>query len=82
MYGPSTLLSALSKMVLLWPCHVLGSKRANSCPTIAEILPIVKFHLPQQRKLTSSGCTRGLFELFTSCQLSPPLHFKERKLDF
>ena len=43
----STQLSALSTMVLLWPCHVLGSKSANSCPTIAEILPIVKFHLPK-----------------------------------
>ena len=39
MYGPSTLLSVLSTIVTLWPCHVLGFKCANNPLTIAASLP-------------------------------------------
>ena len=56
----STLLAVLPTIVILWPCHVLGSKHANSCPAIAETLPYChKFHLPQWRTLSLSTYNRG-----------------------
>ncbi len=43
---------------------------------------IVMIPLTPVKTTHLSSCNRGLFELFTSCLLSPPLHFKERKVEF
>ena len=52
----STLLTVFSSMVILWPCHVLESKCANSCPTIAKILSYCyDFYLPQSRQFILSS---------------------------
>ncbi len=76
----STLLSALSTMVTLWPCHILGSKRATSCPTITEILPCCyDSTYPSEDNSHQVVVNRGVFELFTSCHISPSHHFEEKK---
>ena len=59
MYGPSTLLSALSTMVTLWPCHNLGSKHAQGqdCTTSRGARQFIKTNFSiDLSSISSSFC--------------------------